>query len=163
MLAFPARSSVSGHARTSDVLDAPHMMSQRSLVPFTETIMRHRSTTLAVIALVATVGASAVDAQAMPSKPVPTDTSMRRTQASHAEMAQSMEGMLPFATQMMKGMMEARLEMMLKPETVSRMATFAQAFRDALLAKGFNREEAIRLTAATMGSLDPMKGSGTAP
>ncbi|WP_214291259.1 hypothetical protein, partial [Escherichia coli] len=60
----------------------------------------------------------------------------------------AMEAMGPMMGQWMTGMMQSMLAALARPETVDRLATFTRSYYEALVAKGFTREEALRLVAA---------------
>jgi hypothetical protein len=63
-------------------------------------------------------------------------------------MAMMQEMMGPMMSTMMVSMMEGMLAVLAKPESAERLATFTRNYYDALLRKGFNEEQALRLTAA---------------
>ena len=65
-----------------------------------------------------------------------------------AEMQQQMEVMGPMMGQMMQAMMQGMLTVLSKPETAQQMATFTRNYRDALMARGFSREDALRIVMA---------------
>ena len=49
---------------------------------------------------------------------------------------------------MMEQMMDALIEVLERPETAERLATFARNYYDALIGKGFTEEQALRLVIA---------------
>jgi hypothetical protein len=49
---------------------------------------------------------------------------------------------------MMEQMMDALIEVLERPETAERLATFARNYYEALLGKGFTSEQALRLVIA---------------
>lgn len=51
---------------------------------------------------------------------------------------------------MMETVMEAMFKVLAKPENAERLATFTKNYYDALIAKGFSKEEALRM-ATTIG------------
>jgi rRNA processing protein Krr1/Pno1 len=70
-------------------------------------------------------------------------------------MRQMQEVMGPMMRANMQAMMEATLTVLARKETADQMATFAKNYLDALVAKGFSREEALRLVAAHAPTLVP--------
>ena len=63
-------------------------------------------------------------------------------------MAMMQEMMGPMMAGMMVSMMEGMLNVLARPESAERLATFTRNYYEALLRKGFNEEQALRLTAA---------------
>lgn len=59
-----------------------------------------------------------------------------------------MDAMMPMWGRMMTAMMHATLDVLTQPETAQRMATFTKNYFDALVAKGFTREESLRIVMA---------------
>jgi hypothetical protein len=59
-----------------------------------------------------------------------------------------MQMMGPMMGGMMTGMIDAVLGVMAKPETAEKLATFTKNYYDALIAKGFSKEEALRIVIA---------------
>ena len=72
----------------------------------------------------------------------------REAERPTAEMQQQMDMMGPMMGQMMQAMMQGMLAVLSKPETAQQMATFTKNYMDALVAKGFPREEALRIVMA---------------
>lgn len=54
-------------------------------------------------------------------------------------------GMSPMFGQIVEAMMEATLKVLEKPETTQRLATFNKNYYDALLAKDFTEEQALKI------------------
>jgi len=50
--------------------------------------------------------------------------------------------------QMMAAMLQGTLTVLAQPETAEKLATFTKNYYDALLRKGFTREEALRLVSS---------------
>src|SRR6266700_945428 len=98
---------------------------------------RGTGTALALGALLLLLPARAVSQQ-------PTVSESLRTQ-----MAQTSAMMGPMMGQMMEAMMEGMLRVMAKPESVDRLATFAKNYYDALIRKGFTKEQALQIVIAT--------------
>ncbi|MGH7700714.1 MAG: hypothetical protein ACREMJ_09400 [Gemmatimonadales bacterium] len=65
-----------------------------------------------------------------------------------AAMQQQMQMMGPMMGMMMEGMMESLLATLAKPQTAERLATFTKAYYDALVRKGFTKDEALRIVTA---------------
>lgn len=64
---------------------------------------------------------------------------------SRDEMSTVMEAMTPMYGRMAEGMMEASLNVLARPETAERMATFTKDYYDALVAKGFSDKDALKI------------------
>lgn len=62
--------------------------------------------------------------------------------------APQIEMMAPMMDQMMQATMKAALTVLSRPETVDQIATFTKRYYDALVAKGFTKEEALRIVTA---------------
>src|SRR5213083_779049 len=62
-----------------------------------------------------------------------------------AQMAQTSAMMGP----MMEAMMEGMLRVMARPENADRLATFTKNYYDALIRKGFTKEQALQIVIAT--------------
>ena len=71
------------------------------------------------------------------------------------QMRQMQEVMGPMMRANMQAMMEAALTVLARKETADQMATFSKNYLDALVAKGFSRDEALRLVAAHAPTLVP--------
>lgn len=54
----------------------------------------------------------------------------------------------PMAGQMTEAMMEGMLRVMARPESAERLANFTRHYYDALVRKGFSREEALQIVVA---------------
>jgi hypothetical protein len=75
-----------------------------------------------------------------------------------AQMDAQMAMMGPMMSQMMQSMLQGMLLQLAKPETAQNLATFTKNYFDALVAKGFTREEAIRIVVAVgMPTMPGMK------
>ena len=53
--------------------------------------------------------------------------------------------MAPMMGTMMEAMFETMFNIMAKPKTAERLATFTKNYYDALIAKGFSKEDAIKI------------------
>lgn len=84
----------------------------------------------------------ACSSRAMGQRPVMSD-SMK------AQLEQTSQMMGPMMGQMMQSMMEGMLKTMAKPENVELLATFTRSYYDALIRKGFTKEEALQIVVAT--------------
>jgi alkanesulfonate monooxygenase SsuD/methylene tetrahydromethanopterin reductase-like flavin-dependent oxidoreductase (luciferase family) len=75
-----------------------------------------------------------------------------KTDTVRVEVPEQMEAQMammgPMMGQMMQAMMEGLLAILAKPETAERIATFTKNYFDALVAKGFTKEEALRIVMA---------------
>ena len=61
---------------------------------------------------------------------------------------QQMQMMGPMFGQMMKAMMEAELDVLSNPATADKLASFTKNYYDALIKKGFSKEEALHIAMA---------------
>ena len=74
--------------------------------------------------------------------------SQQPTKPDSVQFAQ-MQGMMgPMMEQMMTAGMTATLRVLAKPESAQQLATFVKNFYDALVAKGFSKEDALKIVAA---------------
>ena len=90
---------------------------------------------VALLVFAAAFGSLPLQAQ-QPSKP------------DSAQFAQ-MQGMMgPMMEQMMTAGMTATLRVLARPESAQQLATFVKNFYDALVAKGFSKEDALKIVAA---------------
>ena len=78
---------------------------------------------------------SAVHAQAQPA----------RRDSAQAQVQAMQDMMGPMMGQMMQSMMEGTLQVLAKPETAERLATFTRNYYDALVRKGFTKVEALEI------------------
>lgn len=69
--------------------------------------------------------------------------------------AQMQQLMVPMMSQMASVMLESTLTTLAKPENAERLAEFTKHYYDALLKRGFTKQEALQLVAA-MGIPRPM-------
>jgi archaellum component FlaG (FlaF/FlaG flagellin family) len=75
-----------------------------------------------------------------------------------AEMQQAMQMMGPMMGSMMESMFDTAFKVMAKPENADRLATFTKNYYDALISKGFSKEEALRIVVNMgMPSMSGMK------
>src|SRR2546421_5206668 len=65
-----------------------------------------------------------------------------------AQMAQTSAMMGPMMGQMMEAMMEGMLRVMARPENIGRLATFTRNYYEALIRKGFTKDEALQIVVA---------------
>ncbi len=65
-------------------------------------------------------------------------------------MQQTMQSMLPFMGQMMKIMMEVQFQVLADPKTADRLAEYTKNYYDALVKKGFSKDDALKI-AMNMG------------
>ena len=61
-----------------------------------------------------------------------------------------MQSMLPFMGQMLKIMMEVQFEVLADPKTADRLAEYTRNYYEALMKKGFSKDEALNI-AVNMG------------
>ena len=72
-----------------------------------------------------------------------------KSDSMRAQMEQASTMMVPMMGQMMESMMEGMLKVMAKPENAERLATFTRNYYDALVRKGFTKQEALQIVMAT--------------
>jgi hypothetical protein len=65
-------------------------------------------------------------------------------------MQQTMQMMTPMFGQVIKAMMEAQLEVLASPATAEKLASYTKNYYEALIKKGFSKEDALRI-AMTVG------------
>ena len=65
-----------------------------------------------------------------------------------AEMEMQMMMMGPMMSQMMQSMLKGMMTALAERETTDQLATFTKNYFDALVARGFSREEALRIVAS---------------
>src|SRR2546421_2261953 len=70
------------------------------------------------------------------------------SESLRAQMAQTSAMMGPMMGQMMEAMMEGMLRVMAKPENIGRLATFTRNYYEALIRKGFTKDEALQIVVA---------------
>lgn len=73
-------------------------------------------------------------------------------------MAAAMDFMTPMMGKMAAAMMSGVLDLLNDPATVEKLATFNRRYFDALLGKGFTREEALRIVMAVGVPMMPGQG-----
>jgi len=61
---------------------------------------------------------------------------------------QTMQMMLPMFGEMMKATMEAQLEVLANPATTEKLASYAKNYYEALIKKGFSKDDALRIVMA---------------
>ena len=77
---------------------------------------------------------------------------------NQAQVDAQMAMMAPMMSQMMQSMMQGMLLQLARPETAQNLATFTKNYFDALVAKGFTRDEALRIVVAVgMPTMPGMK------
>jgi hypothetical protein len=101
----------------------------------------------AVLLAMMTSGTHAQTAQESPSKPA-SPPSGQTVRPAPEGMQKSMEAMGPMMGQMMSAMLDGMLAVLSKPETAQRTAAFTKNYYDALIAKGFSNEDALKIVMA---------------
>jgi len=82
---------------------------------------------------------------------VPTGASGQRPSkpdSMQAQLEQASAMMGPMMGQMMEAMMEGMLRVLSKPENAERLAAFTRNYYDALVRKGFTKDEALQIVIA---------------
>ena len=75
-----------------------------------------------------------------------TAQSTKEEQQSPQQVQELMNTMMgPMMGKMMESMMDSLFKVLAKPESSEKLATFIKNFYDALIAKGFSEEEAIKI------------------
>ena len=92
-----------------------------------------------VLALCAVLYASPAAAQGRPAAPPPSPEAVQ----------QQMDMMAPAMARMTENMYAGMLRALAKPESAEQLATFMKNYRDALIAKGFTRDEAMQIVKGT--------------
>ena len=100
---------------------------------------------IAALLLSALIGARA-EAQQNQAKPKPQAAQEVTVEPDSAGFSAMMG---PMMGQMMRVMMLTVIEIAAEPETAEKMATFSKNFFDALVRKGFTRQEALQIVMAT--------------
>ena len=111
-------------------------------------ILRVALFALAICVLGATAPASLQSQVRRDTSKAVTRLDVRGDQPTSEMMQQQMEMMGPMMGQMMQSMMQSLLAILAKPETAERMATFSRNYYDALVAKGFTKDDAIKIVMA---------------
>ena len=78
-----------------------------------------------------------------------------QAQQPNAEAAQMQQMMVPMMSQMASVMLESTLTTLAKPENAERLADFTKNYFDALIKRGFTKEQSLQLVAA-IGMPRPM-------
>jgi hypothetical protein len=76
------------------------------------------------------------------------DTTHSRGDGMHGMMDEQMAAMGPMMARMTSAMMAATYDNLAKPETAQKLATFVRNYYEALIAKGFAKDEALRIAAS---------------
>jgi hypothetical protein len=79
-------------------------------------------------------------------------------QQPNPDAAQMQQMMVPMMSQMASVMLESTLTTLAKPENAERLADFTKNYYDALIKRGFTKEQALQLVAA-IGMPRPMTAS----
>jgi hypothetical protein len=100
-----------------------------------------RTIAAVLVGFVLAVAVGAQTSQEGTSKPAPKPM-------PNPDMHKAMEAMGPMMGQMMSSMLDGMLIVLAKPETAQRTATFSRNYYDALIAKGFSNEDALKIVMA---------------
>jgi hypothetical protein len=120
------------------IQEDPIMMELRSF-PLVRSGLR--TIAAVIVGFVLAVAAGAQTAQEGAGKPA--------TKATPGpDMQKAMESFGPMMGQMMSSMLDGMLVVLAKPETAQRTATFSKNYYDALIAKGFSNEDALKIVMA---------------
>jgi len=76
------------------------------------------------------------------------DASSQAPKPTPQEIQQQMDTMGPMMGKMMENMYAGLLRTLAKPETADQLATFMMNYRNALVAKGFTKDEAMAIVRA---------------
>ncbi|HEY2378255.1 MAG TPA: hypothetical protein VGH98_19920 [Gemmatimonadaceae bacterium] len=108
-------------------------------------IVRHARALITVILVIAALTATAIL----------TRTSTVRAQQPSGNPAEQVRQMQAMMRANIEAVMEGTLAVMSRKETAGQMATFSKNYLDALVAKGFTRQEALALVAAHSPTVIP--------
>ena len=78
-------------------------------------------------------------------QPPAQDSAQRRAQQNAAMMGPMMQQMAPMMGQMAGMALEGTLVILAKPENAERLADFTKNYYDALIKRGFTKEQALQL------------------
>lgn len=81
---------------------------------------------------------------------MPVQIKAQETQQKQPSQEEIMQMMGPMMGTMMENMMDTMFKVLAKPENAERLATFTRNYYEALIKKGFSKEEALQM-AKTMG------------
>lgn len=104
-----------------------------------------RTTPILFLAVLALAGVPDLQAQVRPDSARTAAGTMQPPMEAQYE---DMVGMAPMVGQMMQVMMRSILQTLALPESTELLATFTRNYFDALIAKGFSRDEALRIVMA---------------
>ena len=114
-------------------------------------LLRTVTTTVAPALLIAglTLAAPELQAQVRPDSSRAAGSAAQGAQRQPtAEQQDQLAPMAPMMGQMMQVMLQSTLRALAMPEAAEQLATFTRNYFDALVAKGFTREEALRIVMA---------------
>jgi hypothetical protein len=108
-----------------------------------------RSSRLIRVALTVATAAALAAAAAAPARaqnpPAAAPAPAGHLDSLRAFLPQMAQLMAPLASQMSVNMMDAMLTVLERPATAERLATFTRNYYEALVRRGFTREEALRI------------------
>ena len=113
--------------------------------------LRTVTTTLAMVLILNIVNLAlpaTVYGQGRSQTKAPAPPPQQKDEMSPERMAQTMDMMAPMMGRVIQSMMEASLTYLARPEAAEKMATFTKNYYDALIAKGFSKEDALRIVMA---------------
>jgi len=111
--------------------------------------IRLKSTVIFIIAFVLFVTTILITREA---------TTQDKESQQSTQQQEMLKMMGPMMGKMMESMMEAMFTTMAKPQTAELLATFSKNYYDALIAKGFSKEDALRIvTSVGIPSIPSMK------
>jgi uncharacterized alpha/beta hydrolase family protein len=79
---------------------------------------------------------------------LPVSTDAQDSQQKQPDQKEMMQMMGPMMSTMMENMMDTMFKVLAKLENAERLATFTRNYYDALIKKGFSKEEALQITKA---------------
>lgn len=84
-------------------------------------------------------------------------TGAKSRDGSAGDASEALEGEMPDMSGMMASFLDGMLDKLAEPEAANRLAIFVKNYYDALLARGFTKDEALRIiTAVTIPSVGSM-------
>ena len=101
-----------------------------------------------IISAVVIAAGSLAAQQPTPSRPAKPDSTQARAQEAAAMMGPMMQQMAPMMGQMAAFSLEGTLAALAKPENAERLADFTKNYYDALVKRGFTKDQALQIVMA---------------
>lgn len=117
-----------------------------------------RLSAVALLPAMLVFGAATLDAQQTPPNP---SVDSVNAKAAQDLMRSFMDAQTARVAAVVNVTMAARMAVLQKPETAQALATFVRNLYDALIAKGFTKDEALRIVAGFGGAATGSSSGGT--